>query len=198
MILLQLFWAFLKIGAFSFGGGYAMVQLIQAEIQGYGWVSAKEFADIVAISQMTPGPIAVNAATYVGVKAAGIPGSFVATLGVSLPSFILIILIAKFFIKFKENMLVESVLKGIRPVTIGLIGSAVVYFAGTSIITSSLTLERLWQVFTSGSAYGILQKINIHPGALLIFVVILISIKKFKLHPIAAVVLSGILGILIT
>lgn len=198
MILLQLFWAFFKIGLFSFGGGYAMIQIIQAEVLGYGWVSAKEFADIVAISQMTPGPIAVNAATYVGVKAAGIPGSFFATFGVSLPSFILIVLIAKFFIKFKENLIVDSVLRGIRPVTIGMIGSAVIYFAGTSFITSSLTLNHLWQVFTSGSAYGILQKINIHPGATLIFAIILVATKKFKLHPIAAVLVSAILGIFLT
>ncbi|NLD47007.1 MAG: chromate transporter, partial [Clostridiaceae bacterium] len=90
MIILHLFWSFFKIGAFSFGGGNAMIASIQQELEANGWMSASEFGDIIAISQITPGPIAVNAATYVGVKTGGIPGSIAATLGVSIPSYILI------------------------------------------------------------------------------------------------------------
>ena len=118
MIQLLLFWTFFKIGLFSFGGGYAMIPLIQNEVEQNGWLSTKEYADIIAISQMTPGPLAVNAATYVGAKVSGIFGAISATLGVSLPSFILIVIIAHFFIHFKDNAVVESILRGIRPVTI--------------------------------------------------------------------------------
>jgi chromate transporter len=177
MILLKLFWMFFKIGLFSFGGGYAMIPLIQKELEINGWVDPKEFADIVAISQMTPGPIAVNAATYIGVKVAGVAGSAIATLGVSLPSFILIIIVAKFVERFKESHAIQSVLSGIRPVTIGLISSAVIFFAMMSIITSN--------------------PIALNPGALTIFAVTLVLVKKFKIHPILTIILSGIMGMVL-
>lgn len=197
MIYLQLFWSFFKIGMFSFGGGYAMIPLIQEEIQAHGWVEAKEFADIVAISQMTPGPIAVNAATYIGVKTAGVLGSVFATLGVSLPSFILIVVIANFLVKFKESRVIESALKGIRPATTGLISSAVVFFAGMSIITANLSLEKIKYLFI-GQFTRFTEGIELHPGALLIFLVILVAVKKFRMHPILAVVCSAVLGVLLT
>lgn len=197
MIYLQLFWSFFKIGLFSFGGGYAMIPLIQKEIEAHGWVGAREFADIVAISQMTPGPIAVNAATYIGVKAGGVLGSVFATLGVSLPSFILIVIIAKFIARFKESYVVDSVLRGIRPITIGLISSAVIFFAGMSIITANLSLEKLGFLFT-GRLAAFSRGIELHPGALLIFVIVLVAVKKFKMHPIIAVLVSAALGILLT
>lgn len=196
MIYLQLFWTFFKIGLFSFGGGYAMIPLIQKEIEANGWIASTEFADIVAISQMTPGPIAVNAATYIGVKTAGITGSIFATLGVSLPSFILIVIIARFFSKFKHNLIVDSVLKGIRPVTIGLISSAVVFFASMSIFTSNISFKNFKMIFTPHIT-DIFKQIEIHPGALAIFLIILISVKKFKMHPILAVVCSAVLGIIL-
>jgi len=195
MIYLQLFWSFFKIGAFSFGGGYAMIPLIQKEIQSHGWMEAKEFADIVAVSQMTPGPLAVNAATYVGVKTAGVLGSAFATLGVSLPSFILIIIIANFLIKFKESRIVNSALKGIRPITIGLISSAVIFFANMSIFTIDLSFNSIKRLF-GGEFAGFFQKVQFYPGALLIFVVILVAVKKFKMHPILAVACSAVLGII--
>ena len=134
MIHLELAWTFFTIGLFSFGGGYAMVPLMEREIAAHGWLAAREFADIVAISQMTPGPIAVNAATYIGFRVAGVAGSAAATLGVFLPSLILVLLVARFLRKFKESRGVEGVLSGIRPATVGLIASAVVFFSGMSII----------------------------------------------------------------
>lgn len=192
MIQMLLFWTFFKIGLFSFGGGYAMIPLIQKEILHYNWLNAKEYADIIAISQMTPGPIAVNTATYVGAKTAGLFGAFSATLGVSLPSFILIVIIAHFFIQFKENAVVESVLQGIRPVTIGMVASAVIFLAGTSIFKSAISFDTLKYMF-NGHMSSLYNTIDI--WSLVVFLVILISTAKFKVHPIIAVLVSALLGV---
>ncbi|HEX3028524.1 MAG TPA: chromate transporter, partial [Clostridia bacterium] len=127
MILFNLFLVFFKIGLVGFGGGYAILTMIQKELLSLGWISAEEFGNMAAISQMTPGPIAVNAATYVGYRVGGFWGSFLATLGVSLPSFILVILVAHFILKFKESRWVESCMKGIRPVTVAFIASAAIF-----------------------------------------------------------------------
>lgn len=196
LIYLKLFWTFFKIGMFSFGGGYAMIPLIQKEIEINGWIDPVEFADIVAVSQMTPGPLAVNAATYVGVKVAGVLGSTFATIGVSLPSFILIILIARFFLKFRESIVVDSVLKGIRPVTVGLIGSAVFFLAGLSIFQVNLSPDSLGHLL-SGRFGAFFEDFSLNPGSLLIFLIILVAMKKFKVHPIMAIVLSAVLGIIL-
>lgn len=124
-MIIKLFLTFAKIGAFSIGGGYAMLPFIQKEvIDRYGWMSMREFSDILAISQMTPGPVAINSATFVGYKMAKLPGSIAATLGVVLPSFLMIIIIASFFAKFYEKYAVKSAFKGIRPAVVGLIAAA--------------------------------------------------------------------------
>lgn len=175
----RLFLSFFKIGAFSFGGGYAMLPIIYQEIEAFG-LSAREFSDVVAISQMTPGPIAVNAATYVGFRTAGFWGSFFATLGVSLPSFILIMIIVSVFDKFKSNRYINGALGGIRPATVGMISSAVIFFAQTSLLDISRLEEGLWQIFS-------LQSI-------LIFVFTIIGAKKLKIGPITLTLLGGILG----
>jgi chromate transporter len=168
-----------------------MIPLIQNEVEQNGWLSAKEYADIIAISQMTPGPLAVNAATYVGAKVYGIFGALSATLGVSLPSFILIIIIAHFFIQFKDNSIVESILRGIRPVTIGMVGSAVIFMANTSIFKSGISFTALKSLLTEGLSYSD-NIIDIWSVA--VFLIILVSTVKFKLHPIMAVVVSAFLG----
>lgn len=125
MILLKLFISFLKIGAFSFGGGYAMLPLIKKEIIVVrGWLSVKEFIDILAVVEMTPGPIAINSATFLGYRVAGVLGSIVATIGVVLPSFVIILIIAHFLNKFKESPYVDWAFRGIRPVVLGLIIAA--------------------------------------------------------------------------
>jgi chromate transporter len=130
MIYLRLFYVFFKIGLFSFGGGYAMLPLIQQQVVSANkWVSVKEFIDIVAISQITPGPIAINSATYIGFKAAGFWGSTLATLGVTMPSVIIMIIICKFFFKFKNNKYVESAFLGLRPSVVGLIAAAAILVA---------------------------------------------------------------------
>lgn len=126
MLYLQLFLTFFKIGVFGFGGGYAMISLIQAEVvTEHGWITASQFADIIAISQITPGPIAINSATYIGYTATGsVWGSALATLGVCAPSLIIMLIASRFYLKMKDNPYVAQVMKALRPVVIGLILSA--------------------------------------------------------------------------
>ena len=126
MIYLQLFLVYFKIGIFGFGGGYAMLSLIQHEVvEKYSWLTDAEFTDIVAISQMTPGPIAINSATYIGYTATGsVWGSVIATFSVCLPSFILMLLVSRILLKFKTNPWVEALFSGLRPAIVGLIAAA--------------------------------------------------------------------------
>ncbi|MCM8710148.1 chromate transporter [Clostridium sp. SYSU_GA19001] len=171
MIILDIFITFFKIGLFSFGGGYAMLPLIQREVVNiHNWVSTKEFIDIVAISQITPGPIAINSATYIGYKTAGIIGSIVATLGVITPSIIIMIIISTFFIKFKNNKNVEYAFLGLRPATVGLIAAAAILVAYDSFIDYK---------------------------SVLIFLAAFIASFKYKLDPILLSVLAGIAGYLL-
>ncbi|MCX7709270.1 MAG: chromate transporter [Clostridia bacterium] len=182
--LLQLFYVFFKVGMFSFGGGYAMLSMIYQEIEKFGFMPAKEFSDVVALSQMTPGPIAVNAATYVGFKYAGFWGAAFATVGVSLPSFILILIISAFFYKFKSSKIVQAVLDGIRPATVGLIASAVLFFANTSIFQEKL--------FSYEGLKSPLSYISI-PALIICAATVFLSIK-FKVGPITLTILAGIAG----
>jgi len=126
---LELFYTFFKIGLFGFGGGYAMLSLVQYEVvEAHQWLTAGEFTDIVAISQITPGPIAINSATYIGYQATGgtVPGSVIATVAVCLPSVIVMALICRFFILFKNNKYVVAALSGMNPAAIGLIAAAAI------------------------------------------------------------------------
>ena len=135
VLYLKLFWTFFKIGLFGFGGGYGMLSLIQNEVvENHEWISNAEFTDIVAVSQMTPGPIGINSATYVGFKAienAGMTrtqavcGSLIASFSVMLPSFILMLLISAFFMHYKNHKSVQTVLKWLRPVVVGMLAAAV-------------------------------------------------------------------------
>ncbi len=134
MIYLKLFLVFAKIGVVGFGGGNAMLPIIYQGARDFGLMSKAEFTNLVAIAQVTPGPIAVNAATYVGYSSAGTGGALAATLGVSLPSFALVILVYNFITKFSSAKLVEGAFEGIRPVTAGLMATAV-YFVGGTIFT---------------------------------------------------------------
>ncbi|HAE62522.1 MAG TPA: chromate transporter, partial [Eubacteriaceae bacterium] len=131
MELIKLILTFAKIGLFSFGGGYAMIPIIQQEIESNNWLSSAEFVDIIAIAEMTPGPIAVNSATFVGYKISGVWGGILATFGVALPSFILAVLISSYYLKFKRNRISNSIFYGIRPVITALVLSATVVIAET-------------------------------------------------------------------
>lgn len=135
MIYLSLFWAFFKVGAFSFGGGYAMIPLIKKEIIDiHHWLSVDQFLDIIAISQMTPGPIAINAATFVGYKVGGFWGSAAATIGVTSPSFLIIIILALLIIRYRHLPWLDAFFKGVRPAVIALIVQAA-YSVGKSSFT---------------------------------------------------------------
>ncbi|WP_040213472.1 chromate transporter [Clostridium polynesiense] len=141
-IFLKLFLTFFKIGLFSFGGGYAMLPLIKEEVVVNNlWLTLNEFTDIIAISQVTPGPIAVNSATYIGYTVTNsIWGSALATLGVILPSFIVMIIISIFFVKFKDNKYVEYAFKGLRPAVIGLIAAAALLLVNKTIFIDYMSI----------------------------------------------------------
>jgi chromate transporter len=172
MILISLLFLFFRIGMFSFGGGYAMLPLIYQGANELTGMTQEEFSKLVALSQVTPGPVSINAATYVGYQCAGVAGATVATIGVVLPSIILVFIVSIFIIKFKESELMKSVLAGIRPVTIGLLGSAVVFLAQGSILSG--------------------MEINLMP--LCFFIVVLAIAWKFKTDPIALTIVAGIVG----
>ncbi len=188
--LLQLFYVFFKLGLFSFGGGYAMLPLIYQEIQNFGLMDPTEFSNLVGLSQMTPGPIAVNAATYVGFQSQGIWGAVVATIAVSLPAFVIIIAVAHFIQKFKTNGPIQAVLGGIRPATVGMIATAFVFFADTSIFSS----EAVKSLIASHSA--ILPQLGsiVSLPAILIAVAAYFSAEKFKVDPVLITILAGVVG----
>src|SRR5699024_393174 len=125
MIYIQLFLSFFQIGLFSFGGGYAAMPLIQEQIvDTHGWLSMSEFTDLITISQMTPGPIAINSATFVGIKIAGLAGAAVATLGCILPSCVIVTLIARLYLKYRNLAVLQGVLGSLRPAVVAMIASA--------------------------------------------------------------------------
>lgn len=180
MIYLELFWTFLKIGAFTFGGGYAMLPLIQAEVRSHGWLSAEELVDFIAVSESTPGPFAVNISTFVGMKAGGLPGAFCSTFGVVLPSFVIILLVARFYEKFRESRAVKGCMSGLKPAVVGLIAAAA--------ITTGQTV-----FFPAGISAGVLTSPAFLCSAVIFAGAMALSLKKA--HPIAVILISAALGI---
>ncbi len=180
MIFLTLFWTFFKIGLFTFGGGYAMLPLIQAAVEEKGWLASEELLNFIAVSESTPGPFAVNISTYIGSRLGGIPGAACATLGVALPSFVIILLVARFYARFRESRVVSGVMSGLKPAVIGLIGAAILSLGKTVFFPEGIHLA----VFTS-------------PGFLIsLFIFALTAVLAFrKVHPILLVCLSAGLGI---
>lgn len=181
MIYLELFLTFFKIGAFTFGGGYAMLPLIQAEVAAHSWLSQAELVNFVAVSEGTPGPFAVNVSTYVGMETGGVLGAFCATFGVVLPSFLIILLISKGFERFKESGLVKGAMSGLKPAVLGLIGAAVMS-VGQTVFFSSGSLKNQEELISFG-------------GSAVLFLLMLFLIFKKKLHPIAIILISAILGV---
>ena len=177
MIYLHLFLTFLKIGAFTFGGGYAMLPLIRAEVLAHGWLDEKMLVDFIAVSESTPGPLAVNMATFVGTTTGGIPGALYATLGIVLPSFVIILLVAKFFTRFKENTVVKSCLYGLKAAVIGLLAAAVLSVGRTVFFAD--------QTITIGAEFTV---------SLVIFAIAAFMLYK-KLHPIAVICICACLGV---
>lgn len=192
MIFLNLFFTFFKIGLFTFGGGYAMLPLIQEEVLRKGWSTNKELIDFIAVSESTPGPFAVNISTFLGsqigaesggfaiAQIGSILGSACATLGVILPSFIIILIVAQFFEKFKTNKTVQGCMTGLKPAVIGLIGSAIVSVGETVFFPNGFLLS----VFTTIEFYVSIG----------IFAVMTVLAFK-KVHPILIICLSAVIGI---
>ena len=141
MIYLELFWTFFVIGAFTFGGGYAMLPLIQIEVVNKGWMANEAVANFVAVSESTPGPFAINMATYVGSEMGGILGAACATLGVVMPSFIIILIVAKCYDRFKKSKLVKGAMSGLKPAVIGMIGTAVLSIGKTVFVQPGMLLS---------------------------------------------------------
>ena len=131
MIYLKLFWEFLKIGAFTFGGGYAMLPLIQRTVLKNNWITEKQLVDFIAVSESTPGPLAVNMSTYVGVRTAGIGGALAATFGVVLPSFLIILLLSGCYKKFQNSKIVRGAMTGLQPAVVALIAAALLSVIGS-------------------------------------------------------------------
>ncbi|SHK12016.1 chromate transporter [Paramaledivibacter caminithermalis] len=170
-LIINIFFAFLKIGGFSFGGGYAMIPFIEKEIvNSHGWLNGAEFIDIIAIAEMTPGPIAINSATFVGYKIAKIQGAIAGTIGVILVSFILLILTGKYLTDAKDSKVINNIFIGIRPAVLGLIVAAAISVGKTALVD-----------FRS----------------CIIAVIILFSILKLKIHPIICVIMAGVMGCVI-
>ncbi|MBR4167971.1 MAG: chromate transporter [Bacteroidales bacterium] len=194
-IYLQLFWVFFVIGLFTFGGGYAMLSLIQTQVVvTHSWLTESAFTDIVAISQMTPGPIGINSATYVGYEVlrqsgathlAGILGSMTATFAVMLPSFIIVLTIVRFYTRFKDNKIFEGVMSWLRPAVVGLIGAA--------------ALILMFKVDWNGARAGIsIVRENFQDWtSWLLFAAAVIASLFFKVGPIPVIIAGGILGLLI-
>ena len=175
MIYLQLLWVFIKIGVLGFGGGYAMLSLIQHEVvEHYAWMSTTEFADMVAISQMTPGPISINLATYVGYTAGGFGGSLLASFALCLPSIIMVYMIIRLFLSKKNSSLMDNTLKGLKPAIAGLI-----FAAGLSMMNTQNFAE-----------IGRGQN-NV---SIIICVLAFVASYFFKANPILLIVLSGMVG----
>jgi len=198
-LILQLFATFFIIGMFTFGGGYAMLSLIQGQVVvSHEWISQSTFTDIVAISQMTPGPIGINCATYVGydvlTKATGshilgVIGSFTATSAIVLPSFIIVLALVKFYMKFNGNNLFESVMSWLRPSVVGLIGAAAII----------LMFDASWSGFPLLSEFDINIVTENFPDwkSWILFAAALIASLFFKVGPIPIIIAGGFLGFLI-
>jgi len=183
MILADLFLAFLQIGAFSFGGGYAAMPLIEAQvIEKYGWLTRSDFADLVTIAEMTPGPIAINSATFVGNLTAGIPGAICATLGVILPSCIFVTILAYLYNKYRKMSLMQGILKYLRPAVV-----AMIFTAGIRILIPAL--------FKSGMISFAAENFNVRMAVL--FIVALILLRKFRQGPIRVMVICGVAELLV-
>ena len=181
-ILWELFLSFIQVGLFSIGGGLAAMPIIQGQVVDlHSWLTLTEFTDLVTIAEMTPGPIAINAATFVGTQIAGLPGALVATIGCLLPSCIIVSILGFLYFKFKNLKAIQGVLKGLRPAVVALIASA------------GLTIMGLAFFGESGTA----SIANINYVSVGVFAVGLIIIRKFKIDPILIMIGSGVVGSII-
>ncbi len=182
MIYLQLFLSFLQIGLFSFGGGYAAMPLIQDQVvTAHGWLSMPEFTDLITISQMTPGPIAINSATFVGMKIAGVPGAIAATVGCVFPSCVIVTLLARLYLKYRDMSLLQGILGSLRPAVVAMVAAA-----GISILITA---------FWGGDQIGSLESARWWMVG--IFALCVLFLKKLNWNPIAVMLSAGVLRVLL-
>ncbi len=180
MVYLELLWSFIQIGLFSIGGGYAAMPLIQHQVVDlHPWLTMNQFADIMTISEMTPGPIAINCATFVGIQVAGIPGAIVATVGCVLPSCIIVLLLAVVYYRFRGLSLVQGVLKGLRPAVVAMIASA-----GLSLLILAVYGQRTIPA----------EPLNPDWIAVAVFAAAFFVLRKWKPNPVWVMLGSGVVG----
>lgn len=182
MDLLNLFLTFLKIGTFTFGGGHAMLPLITEEVINQKWMTIEELLNFVAISESSPGPFAINIATFIGLNREGILGALVSTIGVILTSFVLILIVAKGFEKFKENKFVKACMLGLKPAVVALIGTAV-------ITTANVVF------FGEQSVVEIVKTVEFYKTIEIFGIALVLTLKK--IHPIKVILSSALLGVLL-
>jgi chromate transporter len=175
MLFFELFLTFLMIGSFSFGGGYAIIPVIEHEVLSHGWMTTQEFIDVIAIAGMSPGPVATNSAVLVGFNIAGIPGAIVSVLGMVLPSMIIILLIAGIFYKIHNHPLVFSAFYGLKPIITALIIYSSIRFA----LSNNMVHTISWHTIS----------------LFCIFAGALYALMKLKKHPIYVILMSGLVGI---
>ncbi len=180
-IYLELFLTFLSIGAFTFGGGYAMLPLIQKAVLDNNWLTEEAVVNFIAVSESTPGPFAINIATYVGMETGGFLGAVCATFGVVAPSFVIILIVARVYKQFQESKVVKGCMSGLRPTVIGLIGGAVLTIGKTVFFPNGFALSGI-------DPYSFIV-------SLIICLVGVFLIFKKKVHPILLIVVSAVLGI---
>ena len=181
MIYLELFWSFVQIGLFSIGGGYAAMPVIQHQVvEAHTWLTMSEFADVITISQMTPGPIAINSATFVGIRIAGIGGAVVATIGCVLPSLVIVLLLAFVYYRYRKLTVIQGVLDGLRPAVVAMIASA-----GLSIVVLAF--------WNGNSVSAHIQDLDWI--AVILFALCLFTLRKWKPNPIYVMAGAGIVGL---
>jgi len=192
MIYLNLIFTFFKIGLFSFGGGYGMIPLIEREIISNGWLTCQEFVNIISISEMTPGPIAINIATFVGYRIKGIPGGIIATTGVVLPSLILILAISHFLTKYGSHRILKGTIYWIRPVVLALIIQAAAFVAMNTFFKECFDMKILLE---TGFINYLLETLN--PYTIVITIASLAALLLTRVHPIFVILSGGLAGVIL-
>jgi len=180
MIFLELFWTFFQISAFTFGGGYAMLPLIQEQVLAKGWLDEATLINFIAVSESTPGPFAINMATYIGSTQGGVLGALCATLGVVMPSFLVILIVAKCYDSFRKSRIVQGCMTGLKSAVVGLIAAAILSVLMEVFFPAGLSIA----VFTQAQTYVLLG----------IFAMTLVLSLK-KVHPIILIGISAVIGI---
>ena len=188
MIFLKLFYVFFCIGAFTFGGGYAMLPLMQEQVLSRSWATEEELLHFIAVSESTPGPFAINMATYIGSVQGGVLGSACATLGVVLPSFIIILIVAKCYDAFRKSRVVKGCMSGLKPAVVGLIANA---FLNVVMTVFAPTAGTVWEML--GQVGTIFAQVSTYVYLGIFGVMLFLSFKK--LHPIIVICLSAAIGI---